>query len=233
MATNTTTDLDTVELVKATAEVAGHLTKATVLARAINDEKTYIEAAEYMVKIKTFRKWVKGFFKPAKDKLNAAKNEVLAMESQLDEPGERAERILGPALDSYLAEKERARRAEEDRINRELKEKADAAKLAAAVELEQQGQQQEAEEVFNAPSMAPTAVLPKSTPKVAGLTPSKLWYAEVADKMALIKAVAAGLVDMEALDVNMPFFNSKATKQKEAFNYPGVVAKSRNSFAGR
>lgn len=227
------TEIEQAEIQKATTQVAQHLTKATELARAIKDEKTYIEAAEYLVTVKTFRKWVKGFFKPAKDKLNAAKNEVLAMESQLDEPAERSERILAPAIDSYLMEKERARRAEEDRINRELREKAEAAKLAAAVDLEQQGQQAEAEEVFNAPVAAPTAVLPKSTPKVAGLTPSIRWYAEVVDKMELLKAIVAGKVDPAAVDVNMPYFNGLAVKQKEAFNYPGMAAKSRNTFAGR
>lgn len=227
------TDIEKVEIDRASGEVTMHLRRATDLARAIKDDKTYIEAAEHLVKIKTFRKWVKGFFKPAKDKLNAAKAEVLAMESQLDEPAERSERILAPAIDSFLMEKEKARRAEEDRINREFKEKADAAKLAAAIELEQQGQKQEAEEVFAAPTMAPTAVMPKTAPRVAGLTPSVRWFAEVTDKMELLKAIVSGKVDPAAADVNMPYFNALAVKQKEAFNYPGMVAKSRNSFASR
>lgn len=228
-----TIEVDMNQISMATKEVSGHLAKARELATAVKDDKTYANAANYLVTIKTFRKWVKGFFKPSKDALNEAKNKVLAMEKTLDSPAEQAEAIIAPALDSFLAAKERARRAEEDRINRELKKKADDEALARAETLVEEGRADDAElELENVPS-APVATMPRTAPAVAGLTSSVRWFAEVTDKLAIVKAVAAGEIPMDALDVNMPYFNTLAIKQKEAFKFPGVVAKSRNSFAGR
>lgn len=227
------TTIDVAQIEKATTEVNGHLEKARSMAAAVIDDKSYADAANYLVTVKTFRKWVKGFFKPSKDALNEAKNKVLAMEKQLDSPAEQAEAIITPALDSFLAAKERARRAEQDRINRELKKKADDEALARAQEMAEMGNHEEAQHALDNIPVSPVATMPKSTPVVQGLTPSLRWYAEVTDKRALLQAILDGKVDMAAVDVNMPFFNALAVRQKEAFSFPGVVAKSRNSFSGR
>ena len=226
-------EIEKAEMTKAQGEGAAYLKHASELSKSIKDDKSYAEAAEYLVKIKKFRKWVKDFFKPAKQRLDQAKREVLSMENQLDDPASRSQGILEPAIGAYLEDLEAKRKAEEERINRELREKEEKRRLEAAVEAEQSGDKDAAEKILDAPVTAAAAVMPKTAPKVAGLTPQKRWFAEVTDKRAVLQAVLDGKIDMAAVDINMPYFNGLATRLKESFNYPGMVAKSKSTFSGR
>ena len=78
-----------------------------------------------------------------------------------------------------------------------------------------------------APIIAPT------TPKIAGLSTRITYRAELTDKLALVKAVVAGLVPLNAVDPNMTFLNNQARVLKEDLIYPGVRVVQETGIASR
>jgi hypothetical protein len=160
---------------------------------------------------------------------------------------EKAER---EAAEAARKEQERLRMeaAKQEQAAREKREKEEA----KARELEAQGKQaqadarreaaeaaeaarlQDAEAKRMAAEMMPTApVVHMETPKVSGLSSRENWSALVTDKMALIKAVAAGEAPAELIDINTATLNRLAKALKNGLNYPGVKAVSDRSYASR
>ncbi len=138
-----------------------------------------------------------------------------------------AKRVKG-LMSDYDAEQERIRQAEERRLAEEARKAEEDARLAEAVELETNGHKEEAEAVIAEPVEAPVVIVEKTVPKVAG-GPSyrTIWDAQVVDLMALVKAVAAGQVSINALTPNQTFLRQQAMSLKETFKVPGVKAYSR------
>jgi hypothetical protein len=57
--------------------------------------------------------------------------------------------------------------------------------------------------------------------------------AVVLDKLELVKAVAAGIVPLNALDANMPFLNNQARAMRQTMAYPGVKVEEETGLASR
>lgn len=226
------------EISRARTEVTGLLNRAMELSKNIRDSESYAAAAEALVTIKKWRKAWADWNKPAKQKVDDLKKELLARERQMDEPAERAQRTyLEPAMNAYFQDVERKRKIEEDRINAELRKKADDEALARAQELAAAGDVKGAtDSITNAPP-PPIATMPKAAPKVAGLTPQDKYFAEVVDLTALVAAVASGKMPLAAIRADDVFLNNQATRLKDQFaaTYPdsGVVCKKRTVFAAR
>jgi hypothetical protein len=225
----------TTEMTMESAEsVAGGLVaQATSLAHAIQDEATFTAAAEFMKKIKKARKDWEAIIGPVTKKAHEAWKEAIGLEKKVDAPLERAEKmILSPAMSNFRQAQERARRIEEDRLQREAQKRADDEALAHATELAQAGFKEEADAAIADPIPAAAPVVP-AAPRVEGLSERLTWNAEIVDKLALVKAVAEGRAPLGAIEANMPFLNGVARSLKSEFNVPGCRAVSRHSFAGR
>lgn len=89
----------------------------------ISDEGTLIEANEILKVVKTLRKEIKSVFSPIIDKAHSTWKEALAQKKKVEQPLVEAEDFLKPQIASYQREQEEARRAEQQRIEKELEEK--------------------------------------------------------------------------------------------------------------
>jgi len=128
------------------------------------------------------------------------------------------------AMQIWFDEQARIRRAEQARLEEEARKAAEEATLEQAMALEKNGHREEAEAVIAAPVVAPAVYVPPTVPKGMGQFMRKNWGAEVTDLMALVKAVAAGTVPIQAIEANTVFLNQQARALKSALQYPGVRA---------
>lgn len=136
---------------------------------------------------------------------------------------------------SIRAEAERKLREEADKARRaaeareaELRAKADAEEdQAKADRLRAYADAQAAKaESIIAPTLAGPA-------KVAGISSTERWSAEVTDLKALLQGVIDGRIPAEAVEPNMPYLNQVARALKGSLNYPGVRAVSESGIAAR
>jgi len=200
------------------------LDRAKELAKGLKDDADFSAAGELISAAKKIRKglyemldkFVKRSYKTYTDDRDDRDRYV--------KPFDEAILLLNKPLADYNKKKEDERKAEEKRLADEAKKKADDETLALAEGLHSAGQTQAAEEVLSRPVYVAPPVVPKSIPKVAGMSFQDYWHAEVVDLLTVVKAVAAGTVPLSALQANMTFLNSRATSDKKDFNIPGVKA---------
>jgi hypothetical protein len=151
----------------------------------ITDNATYEKAAEILLVIKDIRKEISDTFTPIKRKMDAAKKEVLDQEKRADIPLQEAEGIIKPKIAAYLAEQERIRKAEEDRLRAIAKKEEEDRRLAEAASLEAAGETEAAEEVISEPVYVPPPVVASTVSKVAGVAMRETWTYEIVDEKQL------------------------------------------------
>lgn len=163
----------------------------------------------------------------------------------LDGPLLLAEQALAVKLGAYEDEQERLRKAEEERLNRELAKQAEERALQDAIALEaaaltaptrEEGAElfAEVEAVLNEPVMAAGISLARTTPKVAGLSRPEQVSAEVFDQAKMLRAwldgkleraLAADLQKRIAAILPTPMMNDRAKTLRQALDIPGVRCK--------
>lgn len=109
----------------------------------------------------------------------------------------------------------------------------EAAKLAAKAQTTEDKGAAKAEALQDRASLVPTPVIASSTPVVAGISTRKTYSAKVTDKMAMIKAIAAGQAPDNIVEANMTVLNALARSMKEGFSYPGVELVSETGIASK
>jgi hypothetical protein len=188
----------------------------------VRTAEDYIAAGELLKVIKGLRAEVDGTFDPIIEKANASHKEAIAQKKKVEAPLVDAEAILKPRIAAYLQEEERKRREAELLAHKRAQEEAEAQQLADAALLDDIGETALANaKLEEKPYVAPV-VLPKATPKVAGISMTQRYSAQVVNVMELCKAVVAGKVPVLAIQANQPFLNAQARAMKESMNYPGV-----------
>jgi hypothetical protein len=139
------------------------------------------------------------------------------------------------------AEEVKAREAAE-KLQKEADEAAAAGRAEQAAKLQVQAQakidaglakaEALAEQSANV-MVAPIAIVTQAAPKVAGISTRQVWKAEVFDKAAFIKYVAANPQYLNLLDVNITAVNGMAKSLKDQMNIDGVRAVSESQIASR
>ena len=145
-----------------------------------------------------------------------------------------AEAVIKKSMISFDNEQARIRREEEARLQelaRKEQERLAKAAEKKAEKAEAKGDTEKAEEIRESVPVIPVPILADNKPKVAGISTRTTWAGAVVDKMALIKAVAAGQAPITLLDVNTTVLNQMARALKDEMNYPGVKAISTQSIA--
>lgn len=215
---------ETTEVAAARSMGITTIQRATELAKGIADSESLAAAADFLMEIKRRRKQWAEFNKPAKQKLDALKKELLERERQIDEPLERAEnQILKPAMARFEDEQEKKRRIEEDRLRAEHKKREEDAKLAAAEAAQEQGDHDIAEQILDAPLMVAPVVLPRhETP--AGISYRTAWKFEIVDPNA---------VPREYLTVDESKIGGVVRALKGETKIAGVRVYSEKTVAGR
>ena len=154
-------------------------------------------------------------------KLTDLRREALA-------PVVEAKRLLSVKLGTWW-------RTEEDRLDAERRKQEEMARKAEADRLRAEGASKREIEAVKSGKVDVPMPPPAAPIRTAGVAPKETWSAEVSDKMALVKAVAAGKVPLAALEPNMTYLNGQVRLLKKEFQVPGVkaVATAGTAFSRR
>lgn len=204
-------------------------TELTTIAAGIivKDAVSSQAATDTIGQIKWMRKKIDGVFKPMHDDAKAAAAKVKQTWDQMNRPLDDAEQHLRAEIARFVAEETR-RVAEENRKRMEE---------ARAKEDEERKKRELAEALFGdevAPDPEPIQeIVLEERVKVDGQSVRSTWSAEVADIVALARAVADGAVPAELILPNQVALNSMARALKGAFAVPGVKAVEKQTVAIR
>lgn len=200
----------------------------------ITDPASYAAACEFLKGVKALRTEIADTFEPHIKRAHEAHKALLKEKADAEAPLAEAERIAKAALVVYDQEQERARRAEQARIEAELRRQEEERRLSDAVALEAAGETEEADALIAAPITVPAVAVAPTTPKVSGISYRETWSAQVTDVAALAKYVAANPQFASFLTPNMPALNAQARSLKGQMQIPGVEAIcTRDVAAGR
>lgn len=167
-------------------------------------------------------KEVELFYKPLKQQVDAFKAPLLAHEKEFAGPVDAEKRRLGGLIMAYnqevlrkQQEAERIAREEADRVAREEQ-------LSRAVELEQSGDTEAAEQVLNEPVMAAPVVIQQEAPvRMVGQVGKTAYKCVVTNVKELLKAVAEGKAPMQCFTLDQGWLDKKAALDKDGFDLPG------------
>lgn len=150
-------------------------------ALVVDSAAAYEVAAGFLRDLKTVRKRVDETFDPSIRKAHEAHKAAVALKKQFTDPLDAGERIIKGKITGYLSAEERRRREEELKLQAEAQQRAEEARIAEAVALEQAGYQGAAEQAIATPVKAAPVLLPPAAPKVAGLSKRENWTFRVVD----------------------------------------------------
>lgn len=195
----------------------------------ITDKESHELAVGHGRLLQASQKEVEALFTDAKRRIDALKKPILQAEKDDIDVITKAKNELGAKVQAYTREQERialeARRAAEAEARRAEEER----RLAEAIAAEQAGEVAEAEQILNEVSLPMPAIVQAPEIKVSGQVQKQTYSAVVTDLRALVKAVAAGHVPIQALKADEVFLNSQARNFREGLSYPGVEVKSNTS----
>lgn len=219
---------------------------ADAMALSVQTNAAYEQAAHLLKLVAAMRGEIAATFRPVIASAHAAHKAAIAAQAQHDRPLALAETHLRLSMGDWSSEQERLRHVEELRLDAELRQRAEAQAraeaedrvLEAAVEAEKHGLGMDIEreverEVAATPIYIGPVVLPQLTPAIDGISSRQTWKADVIDFSALVRAVAAGQVPIEALQPNAVFLGQQARSMRSALRYPGVRVWSETSMAVR
>jgi hypothetical protein len=184
----------------------------------------YVRAGEIMLTIKAIRKKITETFKPIKQKMDAAKQEVLDQERAADAPLKEAEALLSPQIIAWNREQERLRQEEENRLREEARKQEEERRLQEAILAEQHGQKEEAEAIMETPVQVAPVVVPKSVPKVSGMSIRDNWKFKITNEK---------LIPREYLKVDEVKIGQVVRALKSATNIPGIEVYNEGTVSGR
>jgi hypothetical protein len=192
------------------------------------------EAANFGRLLQAATKETEAFYKSVKSQIDDIKKPVLQAEKDDTASYNTEKSRLGGLVQSYQQEVERQRR-EDERIAREAAEaQAREEVLQRAIELEEAGEGEAAQQLLEEPIIAPPVVLLSPAPsKPTGSVTRTIYSAEVTNFKELVEAVASGKVPLMALLPNDQFLNQQAKSFKEGFSMPGVKLKTDTSTGFR
>ncbi len=191
----------------------------------------YGAACELLKTIKGLRFDIESTFKPIRESAHATWKATIRQQEVVEQPLQEAENLLKPQIAAYLREEERKRHEEQMRIQKAEREREERERLEKAVILDEIGETAMANQVLEEEVYIPPVILPKTAPKVAGISMRGTWSAQVTDLMQLVKAVAAGAAPIQCLTANMVHLNQQARSMQDALRYPGVRAISSSNIS--
>ena len=200
-------------------------------ALTITDKISYEAGRELLLNIKDLRKQISDTFKPIIDKANQAHKEAIAQQRKVESPLIEAEGIIKNRIGAFLAEEERKRRAEEDRLRKIAEQEAEERRLAEAIAAEAEGDTEGAEAILDDEIFVPPPIVPKTVTTGGGISMREVWQCRVENLMQLVQAVAEGKVPLSAVQANTVFLGQQARSLKSEMKYPGVTVFSQNNIA--
>ncbi len=199
------------------------ITESHALSLKVTDNMTYEKAGELLKASSDLKKKIISFFKPLKQSQDKAKKVLL--DAEKEEIGKLTPGIdhLNKEMTTWNLEQENIRQAEEDKLSREAEAKAEDEKLAAALEAEESGNSEEAEEIMNETMFIPPPTVEKSVPKIAGQTMTTTWKWRVKDERK---------VPREFMMINEVAINAHVKGLKDKANIPGIESYPESKMRG-
>jgi len=143
--------------------------------------RDYEEAANLLLSIKEVQKEIDASYDPVIKKAFEAHREAIAAKKKVEAPLREAEAIIKPKLSAYDAEQERIRLEAERKAQAEAVRLEEERRLQEAIEAEQSGDTAEADAIIASPAYVAPVSIPKTTPKVQGITYRETWNYEITD----------------------------------------------------
>ncbi|MGE3278122.1 MAG: hypothetical protein AB7O67_23680 [Vicinamibacterales bacterium] len=241
-------------------ERSSHDLVAQATALTITNPESFQRAGQLLEDLKGFHRQIEEFWEEPVAKAHAAWKALTTRRADMVNPLKEAVAVLSSRYATFAREErakaeklrreeeERLRKAEQDRLAAEAKateERAAALRAAAeaapsraeAAALETEANQAAADaevlaveaQTVQAPVLPPAAALP--APKSTSVREN--WTFEVTDPLALIKAVAAGTVGVQAVIPNETYLRARAKADKGTVQIPGVRFYDKGSVAVR
>lgn len=149
----------------------------------IANDQQYKGVGEFLKTLVALKKDISSTFDPIAKIQFAAHKETLVQKKRRMGPVEEAERIVRGKVGFYLAEKERRRLEQEEKLQEQARKDEENRKQEEALALEKEGKPEEAEAVISEPVEVPAVVVPDTTPKVEGISkPRQIWKFRVKDE---------------------------------------------------
>lgn len=148
-------------------------------------------------------------------------------------PFDDAEAIYNRKASAFEREQEAIAARERERIEQQARKEEEERILRDAVAADEAGDPDLAEALLDETPTVPVLHVTPAVARVEGVTTRETWRAEVADKLALIRYVAAHPEWVNLLDANMPALNGLARSARKGMAIPGVRAVSETSRAVR
>lgn len=180
-------------------------------------------ASLFLQQIKLMMGRVRETFDPIVEKAYEAHKEAVAQRSKFLKPLENAEMIIKTRIKFFIEDQEKRRREQEEKLRREAeaKQKELEAKAEAA---RANGDEKKAERYEDKAASVVAPTLASTVEKVAGVSYSERWYAEVVD---------FALVPLEYMVVDMVKLNKLAKAVHDSVKVPGVVFKCEKVVSSR
>jgi glycyl-tRNA synthetase beta subunit len=156
----------------------------------IEDAKSYEVAGFLWKTIGEVMKEVDETFDPIISATHKAHTQACDQKKKYYVPLDKAKRDVKGLMSNYEQEQERVRLAEQKRLEEIARKEEEERRLLEAIEAEEEAKAngataqeaaQEAEAIISEPVYTPPVVLPKSTPKVSGLSFRTIWKFRIKD----------------------------------------------------
>lgn len=187
---------------------------------AITTNDDYQQAAVILREIKTRAKDIEEERKRIVDPIRAGIQRINDLFRPAQDNLAQAEGLIKRGIGVWNAEQDRVRREAEAAAAEIARKEAEKLQKRADKALEAGHIERAAALEGAADNVTAAPVAPP--PKAFGVSRRTVWKAEVVDKDALIKAVAVGDVEAEALEVNTVYLNRAVQLRKDNLNWPGV-----------
>jgi hypothetical protein len=147
----------------------------------VKDAESCIVASEVLKEIKRRMKVIDDRLEPSKKKAYGVYQDWNDLIKELKAPYLEKEVYIKKQLSDYDREQERIRREEEARLREEARKREEEAQIQAAIEADNKGEKEEAEAILEEKPYVPPIVLPKTTPKVEGISYRENWTFRIVD----------------------------------------------------
>lgn len=141
----------------------------------VKDNPTMTQADDLIKSMRLVRKEIGLAFDPIIAKAHAAHKEAKAQKDRAELSLIQAEEYLKPQIKRYLAEEERKRQEEENRLRLEAQKAEEERRLEEAIQLSSEGLKEEAEAVLESPQPIVMPTVEKTTPKADMRLYRKVW----------------------------------------------------------
>lgn len=204
---------------------------APILKRAseikVADPITYQLAGEEVKAMTALEKRVVAYWADDKKRADELHKSITKKEKDMLTPIRDRKASLTTDMKRWADQEEQKRLALEREAKELARKAAEDEALAIAAQLEKDGDKEQASAVISAPVAVAPVIIQKTTPTGFGSFTKKVWYAEVTDLMAMVKAVASGTAPLQAIQANESFLNNQAKQFTTGLRIPGVAPKWR------